>query len=346
MERNTNKQLATKLTALANQLVQDGDAFADANVSAAVAALEQSIISPRREFERHADMNVADANLKLLPSMNLSAVVAQIKATTAPGQPLSERFRGLVAQHDKTRCIAAIVFEDLWNGSTGWKPSKVLWDMVVYVWRNAPDFFSDYDSDLEIVEDHSEWTQRYFDDQRNSLRFNFCLKRLCHLVMVYDYLHGAEATVKKPSPASYAPPSSNRYGYGNTSHPSKSSRSVFVCLAVVVCVVLSVAACLFGTRKGNSKDPPNTTPAQTEPLKASSAQSSSNQVQVCQTMPEKPAAVLNGMPAQIEAQKQVAQSNEVVKTTIALQDVAPQALKAPVLRPGNVANAGNDTNEQ
>ena len=346
MERNTNKQLAERLMALANRLVQNSDTFADVTVSNAVTALEQAIVSRGCGFERPVNTNVADVHLNIRPSMSLSEVVNEIQSTTCFGRPLSERFQTEVEQHDRTRCIASIVFEDLWNGFDGWKPSSVFWGMIVFVWRKAPNFFEDYDPDREIIEEPSRWTQRYFDEQRNFLRHNFCLKRLCHLVMVYDYLHGAEATVKKPSPASYAPPSSNRYGYGNTSHPSKSSRGVFVCLAIVICVVLSVAACLFGTRKGNSKDPQNTTPAQTEPLKDSSEQSSPNQVQVCQTMPEKPATVLNGMPAQIEAQKQVAHSNEVVKTTIALQEITPQAHKAPVLRPGNVANTGNDANEK
>lgn len=192
---DTNKQLAERLKALADFLAQNGDSQADATLSEAVAAVEQAAPLPKRGFGCSESRGGADSNINSGISTDLSTVVEGVKSTTSLGQPLSERFRGLVAQHDKTRCIAAIVFEDIWNGSAGWKPPKVLWDMVVYVWRNAPDFFGDYDPDLEIKECSSEWTQRYFDDQRNSLRFNFCLRRLCHLVMVYEHLHGAKARV-------------------------------------------------------------------------------------------------------------------------------------------------------
>ncbi len=348
MERNTNKQLATKLTTLANKLVQDGDALADAAVSAAVAALEQSIISPSREAERSADINVVGAELKLRSSMSLQEVVAQIKATTQPGQPLSERFRGEVEQHDRTRCIASIVFEDLWNGFDGWKSPSVFWEMVIFVWRKAPDFFENYDPDREIIEESARWTQRYFDEQRNFLRHNFCLKRLCHLVMVYAYLHGADATVKKPSPAPFTPPSAKPYIRENSPPSSKPNRPVFGRVGIILCVVLGVAAsiCLFSTRNGIGKDPPETTPAPTAAPPTSSEQPGSNQVQVCRTKPKMPTTVLDGMPAQFKTQKQVSQSNKEVKTTIALQEVAPQAPKAPVLRSGNVANASNDPNEQ
>lgn len=346
MERNTNKQLAERLTALANQLFQDGDALADATVSAVVADLEQSIISLRREFERHDDMNVADANLKLLLSMNLSEVVKQIKATTDPGQPLSERFRDLVEQHDRTRCIAAIVFEDLWNGFDGWKPPSDFLKMVIFVWRNAPDFFEDYDSEREIVEEPARWTQRYFDEQRNFLRHNFCLKRLCHLVMVYEYLHGAEATVKKPSPASFTPPNTNRYVDENTPRSSRANRGNFFCLAIVVCVVLSVAASIYRFGEHDGKKGEEISVAQPEVLVVSAENTYTNQPQACQIACDDTTNDVAKISAQAETTKATTRSNEVEKTTIALQEVAPQAPKAPVLRPGNVANAGNDTNEQ
>lgn len=346
MERNTNKQLAERLTALANRLVQNSDAFADATVSNAVTALEQAIVSRGCGFERPVNINVADVHINIRPLMSLSEVVNEIQSTTCSGRPLSERFRVEVEQHDRTRCIASIVFEDLWNGFDGWKPSSVFWEMVVFVWRKAPNFFEDYDPDREIIEESTKWTQRYFDEQRNFLRHNFCLKRLCHLVMVYEYLHGAEATVKKPSPASFTPTNTNRYVYENTPRSSRANRGIFFCLAIVVCVVLSVAAsiCLFGKHDG--KKGQEILSAQPEVLVASAENTYTNQPQACQIACDETTNDVAKISAQAETTKAATRSNEVVKTTIALQEVAPQAPKAPILRPGNVANAGNDTNEQ
>lgn len=346
MERNTNKQLAERLTALANRLVQNSDTFADATVSNAVTALEQAIVSRGCGFERPVNINVADVHLNIRPSMSLSEVVNKIQSTTAPGQPLPERLRNLVEQHDRTRCIAAIVFEDLWNGFDGWKSPSVFWEMVIFVWRKAPDFFEDYDPDREIIEEPARWTQRYFDEQRNFLRHNFCLKRLCHLVMVYNYLHGEEATVKKPSPDSFTPPNTNHYVDENTPRSSGANRGNFFCLAIVVCVVLSVAAsiCLFG--KHDDREGPEIPPTEPKGRDASAENTYTNQPQACQIACDDTTNDVAKISAQVETTKAATGSNEVVNTTIALQEVAPQAPKAPVLRPGNVANAGNDTNEQ
>ena len=164
--------------------------------------------------------------------------------------------------------------------------------------------------------------------------------------MVYEYLHGAEATVKKPSPASFTPPNTNRYVYENTPRSSRANRGIFFCLAIVVCVVLSVAAsiCLFGKHDGKKgQEIPS---AQPEVLVASAENTYTNQPQACQIACDETTNDVAKISAQAETTKAATRSNEVVKTTIALQEVAPQAPKAPILRPGNVANAGNDTNEQ
>ncbi len=342
MERKTYKQLADRLRALAIQFAQNSDTFAEADVCAAVATLEQAIVPPKHECERPANINVTDAHLNIRPSMSLSEVVSEIQATTCSGRPLSERFRGEVAQHDRTRCIASIVFEDLWNGFDGWKSPSVFWEMVIFVWRNAPEFFEDYDPDREIIEESARWTQRYFDEQRNFLRHNFCLKRLCHLVMVYEHLHGADATVKKSTPAPFTPPNTNRYVRENTLRPSRPNRGIFVCIAVVVCIVLSVAAsiCLLGKHDG--KKDQEAAPAPPEVLVASAEKPSENQctnhAQVCQTACNEATNDVAKISAQTEATKAATRSNEVVKATFALQEVAPQGPKAPVLRSVNVPN--------
>lgn len=131
---------------------------------------------------------------------DLKAVVAEVRASSSLGHPLSEEIRNAVLNHDRTKCVAAFAFEDLWDGACGWTLPKDLWDSIAYVWRKAPDFFKEYDPDREIIEDSSKWTQGYFEEQRNYLRHNFCLERLCHLVMVYESLHGVE--IKRSQQAS------------------------------------------------------------------------------------------------------------------------------------------------
>lgn len=320
MERNTNKQLA------------------EADVCAAIADLEQVIVPQKHECARPTNINAVDAHLEIRPSMSLSEVVSEIQATTSSGRPLSERFRDEVVQRDRTRCIASIVFEDLWNGFDGWKSPSVFWEMVVFVWRNAPEFFEDYDADREIIEESSKWNQRYFDEQRNFLRHNFCLKRLCHLVMVYEHLHGVDATIKKPSPAPFTPPSSNHYVCENTQRPSGTNRDIFGCIAVVVCVVLGVLAsmCLLGKHDGKKGQEISSAPPEVHV--DSVEQPCTNQAQVCQTECDEATNDVAKISAQTEAPTAAIRSNEVVKTTIALQEVAPQGPKAPVLRLGNIPN--------
>lgn len=248
----TNKQLADRLAALANRLAQNGNMLADTTLRAAVAALEEATSLPKRDFKCCASTSIADSDLNFGALSDLTTVVEGITSTTSLGRPLSERFGGLVAQHDRSRCIAAIVFEDIWNGAAGWKPPKVLWDMVVYVWRNAPDLFGDYDSDLEIKEARSEWTQRYFDDQRNSLRFNFCLRRLCHLVMVYEHLHGDKAQVRHEEPRrsaqSVAPQPCA------TTNSSRMGRSSWRGAMVIVPVILLLGTSMYLLGRHNSGD--------------------------------------------------------------------------------------------
>lgn len=132
-----------------------------------------------------------------MESKNLKAVVAEVRASSSPGNPLSEEIRNAVLNHDRTKCVAAFAFEDIWDGACGWTLPKDIWESIVFAWRKAPDFFKEYDPDREIVEDLSRWNQRYFEEQRNYLRHNFCLERLCHLVMIYENLHGAEIVRSK-----------------------------------------------------------------------------------------------------------------------------------------------------
>ena len=171
--------------------------------------------------------------------------VAWVKseASCGHGRPLSESFRRIIENKDKTRCIGAIAFEDLWTGENGWKSPAELWDMTIYVWRLVPEFFAAYDSDRTIEEDSTTWTQEYFDEQRNFLRHNFCLERLCHLVMVHEHLHGSE--VRNEQISSMSPCSSCEPEHRT---PPASSRKVPGPVLFFAFAVLAVALAVLGMK--------------------------------------------------------------------------------------------------
>lgn len=308
----TNKQLAARLTELVNQLNQSGDFVAETSVCEAVESLERAIGSEKREFRQSAKTPNADEGFKIRFSMRLSEVVDKIKTTTRLGRPLSEQFRGDVTQHERTKCIATVVFEDTWKGEGRRSPDK-FWDMVVFVWRNAPDFFEEYDSDRKIIEESEQWTQPYFDKQRNFLRHNFCLKRLCHLVMVYDYLYGAEAIGKKTSTESLPKLSPNYPIPEKSSHSSRSTKNL---LSIIAIVFLSIAAliCLVGRHadKVCSKTP-----------QEHSSGSDTNRSQIGPiTMGETTNNMIETL-NHTEVSKPGHQRNEVARSQIASQEIEP-----------------------
>lgn len=347
MESMTSKQLADQLTLIASALSQSGDAPVSVNVIEAVSALKKAV--PLHEGVRESTQTSSAATESgVLNSLtSLSAVVEKIKTSPSLGKPISKRFRDEVDNHDKTRCVAAIVFEDLWNGFDGWKTPSVFWDMVIYVWRRAPEFFEDYDPDREIVEEQARWSQRYFDEQRNYLRHNFCLKRLCHLVMVYEYLHGTEATVKRPTPPPRVEPRST---YVSSPQSSRPKRSFLGGAITVGCLILMIVVSTI-LIKGRTPTPPASNPP------GASKDGAAEQVEVEKNIPEKAEPAEDGTVAKAPAQDELKEpikpqsdsippetgvcendnaqhpdSNDVRKTSIALQEPAPETEKAPVNR--------------
>ena len=348
MESMTSKQLADQLTLIASALSQNGDAPASVNVIEAVSALKKAVPLHGGVRESAQASSAATESGALNSLSSLSAVVEKIKASSSSGKPISKRFRDEVDNHDKTRCVAAIVFEDLWNGFDGWKPPGVFWDMVIYVWRRAPEFFEDYDPDREIVEEQARWSQRYFDEQRNYLRHNFCLKRLCHLVMVYEYLHGAEAAEKRPSPTTRVEP---RPPFVSSSQSSRPKRSYFGGAITIGCLILVivVSTILIMGR------PP--TPTVSNPPEAGKDRATGQVDAVKKTVPENTEPSEEGSTAKAPAQDELKEpikaqsdsippetevcendnaqhpeSNDVTNTSIALQKPAPETEKAPVHR--------------
>lgn len=198
-----------------------------------------------------------------MENKNLTEAVAEVKASTFLGHPLSESIQDAVFQRDRPWCIALLASEDLWDGARGWTLPKDIWDTLVFVWRNVPEFFKEYDPDREIVEDSSKWTQRYFDDQRNYLRHNFCLERLCHLVMVYEALHGEKfndrGRMADLSGSIQAAPSVRRSeSFVEMGTPNRASATkrlhryvTGVCVVFVATAILLFLSCQAGWRKAS-----------------------------------------------------------------------------------------------
>lgn len=134
-------------------------------------------------------------------SSDLLQHIDDIRSGKIPPKAISDRLAGYISSGDVNRCIGHLVNEDLWNGNLGWKPAVDFYAGISYIWTHAKDIFQPFDKFREISETKAKWNQQYFDTQRNYLRHNFSLERLCHLVMVYDFLHGKKAT------AAYSPAS-------------------------------------------------------------------------------------------------------------------------------------------
>ena len=154
---------------------------------------------------------------------------------------ISDNLRSDVERHEINRCRGDLANEDLWNGSMGWRSAADFYAAISYIWINAREVFTNFDDFREIIENKGKWNQTYFETQRNYLRHNFSLERLCHLVMVYDYLHGRKARIA-PTPVistkiTIVPEKKHPFGNdsasANTSSTSLQSRIRWIFAAVV-----------------------------------------------------------------------------------------------------------------
>lgn len=154
---------------------------------------------------------------------------------------ISDNLRSDVERHEINRCRGDLANEDLWNGSMGWRSAADFYAAISYIWINAREVFTNFDDFREIIENKGKWNQTYFEIQRNYLRHNFSLERLCHLVMVYDYLHGSKARIA-PTPVirtkiTIVPekrhPFGNDSASANTSSTSLQNRMRWIFIAVV-----------------------------------------------------------------------------------------------------------------
>ena len=247
----TKSELAALLSEISSALNANGDQIADQTAVDCARTLMR-IVDPRHNQSAGEQMKGEDAARSLAFSGgSLTGCVEKIKNATIPGRPLSDEFRRDVENHDKTRCVGSLVFEDLWNGFGGWKSPDSFWNLVIYLWKNAPGFFDErYDPERPISENPAVWTQRYFDDQRNYLRHNFCIERLCHLVMVYEYLHGDEA--KKRREERRRPMPEVVVQSPSAVNPQRSGRSVWRVMTIIAPVILLLGATVYLLERHNS----------------------------------------------------------------------------------------------
>ena len=247
----TKSELAALLSEISSALNSNGDQIADPTAVDCARTLMR-IVAPRQNQSAGEQMQGEDADQSLAFSGgSLAGCVEKIKNATIPGRPLSDEFRRDVENHDKTRCVGSLVFEDLWNGFGGWKSPDSFWNLVIFLWKNAPGFFDErYDPERPISENPALWTQRYFDDQRNYLRHNFCIERLCHLVMVYEYLHGAEAKKRREEPRRQMP---EVVGEPQSAvNPQRPGRSSWGVMKIITPVILLLGATVYLLERHNS----------------------------------------------------------------------------------------------
>jgi hypothetical protein len=187
-------------------------------------------------------------------SEKLQKYVFDIKNQIVRPIPISDKLARHIQDHDQIRTVGHITNEDLWNGASGAKPISAYWSMASYIWKNAPDFFEEFDEDREISEDSGVWSQKYFDEQRNFLRHNFSLERLCHIIMVHEKIHNIpeempirpKCTVIKGSsfPFDDAPASIEKHSVS-----SKGRKKLFFYGISILIVLLLLAACAIIIRK-------------------------------------------------------------------------------------------------
>ncbi|NMA19457.1 MAG: hypothetical protein GX927_02660 [Lentisphaerae bacterium] len=121
---------------------------------------------------------------------------------------------------DRNRCKGRMTSEVLWRNEYDQHIStEKLWETASALWNDFPEIFEPFDQDREIDSNSDRWSVEYLDKQRNYLRYNFSLERLCHLILIYDKLYGNRATIPakhhtdntvrkgKPSRTSFSNPS-------------------------------------------------------------------------------------------------------------------------------------------
>lgn len=176
----------------------------------------------------------------------LSEVVSELKSAPRTEGLVVDRLCDAIAQKDREGCIAFFTWKERWSGFGGLSKVRDFTDAAACVWQNAPEFFVPYDEKRPIDENPSVWTEEYFDRQRGYLRHNFCLERLCHLVMVYDRLHPVETPTSAPKPSVPTPSVTTQILRAPAPKPREKSLCLFLLLLVLIGILFILSVNLKG----------------------------------------------------------------------------------------------------
>lgn len=126
-------------------------------------------------------------------SKELLEQAERIKAGMVQAYVPSKSLKKGIDTQDKDVTLGIIANEALWEGNGADTPYFIspqdFIRTVRYIYIHAPDFFSQFDFDRKITEDINLWNNDYFLDQLSFLRHNFSIERLCHIIMVYSFMH-------------------------------------------------------------------------------------------------------------------------------------------------------------
>lgn len=222
-------------------------------------------------------------------SKELLQHIDDVRSGRIEPRAISDNLKSDVERHEINRCRGDLANEGLWNGNMGWRSAADFYAAISYIWVNAREVFTKFDDFREIIEDRGKWDQTYFETQRNYLRHNFSLERLCHLVMVYDYLHGREVHIA-PTPVTRPKitvvpekkhPLENDSASINTPSTSLQSRKNWISLCiggvVILLVALVVALFLLRDKSALNSETENNSQPQSKQAQQSSAPVSSQE---------------------------------------------------------------------
>ena len=150
--------------------------------------------NPNEEVKTNSAVEVElkennEQTIDLTSKEKLQEVLDIVTSTKCLPTHLTHDLDNYAKAKDKSGCIGAIVDESLWDGSLIGKVSKEqLIKGIIAIRNDYPELFVSFNEELPIKDNPSNWTVGYFNTQRNLLRTNFSIERLCHLVLVYEKL--------------------------------------------------------------------------------------------------------------------------------------------------------------
>ena len=248
-----NKEvLANAMTQVMTHIWDNEDDFSDAQFELLVSKVQElkSMLCENPIHEDKKDYVVVDSNEnseqttgitsaeKLQELLNIITNEECIPGHLTPG--LENYAKG----KNKSGCIGAIVDESLWDGSLIGKVSKEqLIKGIVAIRNDFPEIFVPFNEELPIKDDSSSWTIGYFNTQRNLLRTNFALERLCHLVLVYEKLFCE--TAEEDNTAPFVAGSDNDKSNSDSQIRKTMKKKLLIVVGSVVVLILAILGILL-----------------------------------------------------------------------------------------------------